>query len=118
VKLYVAGRMQGEPDHGVPAFNAAARELRRAGYDVENPADIGVRDGWQWTDYMRAGLKLLLDCDGVAVLDNWRSSRGATHEVDVAHNCGLLVMPVDDWLRFKGDGLAQSAQSVPAPTEP
>ena len=98
--LYVAGPMTGLPDFNYPAFFDAERELRAAGFDVLNPAREEGRDGCtQWLDFMRASLRDLADCDGVAMLPGWGDSRGAALEVHIAWSLGLRAMPVQSWLR-------------------
>lgn len=95
MKLYVAGPMSGLPEYNYPAFHAAAARLRTAGYEVENPAENPAED--TWVDYMRASLRQVSVVDGVAVLDGWQLSRGATLEVHIAHALHLPVLPVAAW---------------------
>lgn len=90
--------MSGIPAFNFPAFNDAARLLMKAGYEVVNPADNGVVEGWNWADYLRLDLKLMLDCDAVATLDGWVDSRGAWLEVSTARALGMSVRPVADWV--------------------
>lgn len=97
-RLYIAGQMSDLPDYNYPAFRAAEAALRAAGYDVVNPASVGVREGWGWADYLRAALKLMLDCDGVALLPGWEWSRGACIERGLAINLGMDVRPLSAWL--------------------
>lgn len=104
MKLYVAGPMTGLPDYNYPAFHAAEAGLRAAGYDVANPATLGVRDGWEWQDYMRAGLRLMLDCDGIALLDGWHASRGAQIELRLAMALGMAEGTVPGWLMRADSG--------------
>jgi hypothetical protein len=98
-RLYVAGPMSGIEDYNFPAFNEAARLLRAAGYSVENPADTGVREGWEWHDYLRSAIgSRLVRCDGVATLPGWKQSRGALLEVYIAEALGMPVLDLDSWL--------------------
>ena len=86
-------------DYNFPAFNAAEAELRAAGFDVANPASGGVVEGWKWADYMRRDLRMLLDCDGIAMLGGWEASEGANIEFDLAVALGMAIGDLDDWLR-------------------
>lgn len=91
---YIAGPMTGIEDYNYPAFNAAAEKLRAQGANVLNPAELGgpaEHPDWDWTDYMRAALALLLQADGIVLLDGWDTSRGARIEYNLAVN---LQMPV------------------------
>lgn len=90
-KLYIAGPMSGYQECNYPAFNRAAEVLRMRGYEVVNPVDVHVPDSHHYVDLLREDLRAMLDCDGVAVLENWWESTGARNEVNVA---GLLKMPV------------------------
>jgi hypothetical protein len=88
--------MSGLPAYNYPAFDRAARALRAAGYEVENPAENPACD--DWTGYMRLSLVQISRVSGLAVLDGWQLSRGATLEVHVAHSLLLPVLPVARWL--------------------
>lgn len=96
--LYVAGPMSGLPSCNYPAFNRAARRLRQMGYEVRNPAEDNDVSFGHYKDFLVADLKLLLDCEGVAVLDGWWSSHGARNEVAVASALRLPVRTVSDWI--------------------
>jgi len=98
MRLYIAGPMTGLPKYNLPAFDAAARELEAAGYDVVNPGRHGVDPEFTWTDYMRRGLTELLTCDGVALLPGAHNSNGARIERRVAEDLGMLVLPLWEWL--------------------
>lgn len=97
-RIYISGPMTGHEDFNFPAFNEAADLLRVAGYEVENPADKGVIDGWEWADYLRHDLPLMLKCEGVAMLFGWHLSRGAQLEYDVATRVDIPVWSVKWWL--------------------
>lgn len=95
MRLYVAGPMSGLPEFNYPAFMRAAELLRARGYEVENPAENPFCD--DWVGYMRLSLVQISRVDGLAVLDGWQMSRGATLEVHIAHALHLPVLPVDHW---------------------
>jgi hypothetical protein len=98
MRLYVSGAMTGKRLNNFPAFNRAAANLQAAGFDVENPAEKGNIDGWEWEDYLRYDIAKLLECDGVATLPGWRASRGATLEVHIARALSMTVHPVETWV--------------------
>lgn len=103
VTLYVAGPMSGYEGNNYVLFDHVTDRLVQAGYQVENPVtnegDPHRPDPTPWQWYVRAGLKQLLRCDGVAVLPHWEASRGARLEVDVAHGLNMPVMPWQVWER-------------------
>jgi uncharacterized protein DUF4406 len=102
-RLYISGPMTSYPGHNFDKFAEAAKLLKDAGYEVEDPAEKGIIDGWSWADYMRLDLELLLKCDGLAMLKDWHCSRGAALEVHVAQQLGMPVLPVEIWLAGSDD---------------
>lgn len=99
-RLYVAGPMTGLPEYNFPAFRAAARQLRAVGYDVLDPSRHGADvPGYGWADYMRLGIRDVLDADGLALLPGAHNSRGARLERVIAEGLGLPVRPIDEWLQ-------------------
>jgi len=96
-RLYLAGPMSGYEDSNYPAFNSAAALMRSHGYVVENPAEIGDL-GSHYTDLLKEDIRIILDCDGVAVMEGWWMSTGARLEVNVAGIIGLPVRPVQEWV--------------------
>lgn len=91
--------MTGYPEHNFPRFNEVATLLRVSGYEVDNPADNGVIDGFEWEDYLKLDLHNVIDAHGIATLENWRKSKGARFEVRVAKALGIPVKPFREWLR-------------------
>jgi hypothetical protein len=104
VRLYLAGPMTGHPENNYPAFHAAARRLRSAGFVVLNPAEtiLPPLANPTWGDWMRAGLTQLLTTDGVALLPASGGSRGAQLEVLVAHELAMPVRTIPWWLTKAG----------------
>lgn len=99
MKVYIAGPMTGLPDFNYPAFFEAEKELQEQGHETLNPARAeGRQKCTTWLDYMRAGLRDVADCDGIALLDGWQDSRGAALEAHVARTLDLPVKPLDHWL--------------------
>lgn len=101
--LYVAGPMTGLPEFNYPAFNAAQSALEGLGHLVLNPTSAerhnptpGTPQAWDW--YMRHCLRMVLEVDGLALLDGWEGSRGASLEVTVARALDLDVRPLAAWL--------------------
>lgn len=112
--LYPAGPMTGHPQFNIPKFDAAAEELRRAGYRVTSPAELDDPEtraaamaspdgdpaeyrrltGKTWGDFLARDVKLLADGDieAVVVLPGWEKSRGARLETFVASR--MVGLPI------------------------
>jgi hypothetical protein len=90
-RIYIAGPMTGYPELNFPAFHAEAARLRALGYEVVNPAEINADPSAGWVDCMRADIRELVTCDAVATLHGWSKSKGASLEVHIARELGLLV---------------------------
>lgn len=97
-RIYISGPISHMPKKNRPAFDRAAAELRAAGYEPVSPFDNGVDPDAEWGVHMRADIKMMVDCDGVAVLKGWTCSRGANVEVDLARALGMPVERVEAWL--------------------
>ena len=135
-RLYVSGPMSGLPEYNFPAFHAAARKLRRAGYLVTSPHEVKLPCGCSggsgcgpdphvWSDYLRADLlAMLADCTAVATLPGIEGSRGAKLEIAVAEGLGWPVQPVGHWLgetalaQLSPGQLLRARPVVPPPPPP
>lgn len=105
-RVYIAGPMRWIPHWNWPAFFRAEDRLREHGYEVVNPARVdrergieapedGAADGLDMREAMRRDLLAILECDKVAVLPGWDSSRGAIAEVSLANAVGMTVISVE-----------------------
>lgn len=95
-KIYISGPMTGLPDLNFPAFHAETMRLRSLGYGVANPAELNPDPGTGWHECMRNDLRVLLDCDILALLDGWQNSAGAHLEIHIAHRVGMEVVIAKD----------------------
>lgn len=98
MRLYIAGPMTGIADYNYPAFHAAAVELGALGYETENPADNDDGTERDWVGYMLLAIPQMLKCDGIALLDGWENSRGASLEAHIARDLGRPVLTLDEWI--------------------
>lgn len=96
MRIYVAGPMTGHPHLNFPAFHAEAARLRALGYEVVNPAEINTDPSADWLACMRNDIKHLVDCDAIAMLEGWQSSRGARLEYTIALILGHALFRAAD----------------------
>lgn len=103
-RIYLAGAVTGRPDFNRAAFAHAAEQVTASGAHPVSPHDTppthagecppGPRFRSQgqshpYPCWVRSGLRALLDCDAILLLDGWRRSRGARLEARVARVCGI-----------------------------
>ena len=109
MKIYIAGPMTGLPAYNFPAFHAAAKAWREAGWEVENPAEHDEKlDGFNAAKdtakphehYMRRDLPIVCSCDAVALLPGWERSKGVKNELAVARMCGLEFYHAETFARI------------------
>lgn len=96
--LYISGPITGMPGLNKAAFNDAARRLRECGFVVVNPVDNGVPDSAPWADHMRADIRQMMDCSGMALLPGWGDSKGVALEKQIAEKLCFDIRPLSEWL--------------------
>jgi hypothetical protein len=93
--------MTGLPHYNFPAFEMAARDLRSKGFDIASPHEIDfgetaeTRGSLPYQTYLRAGVKLLLECDGIILLVGWELGKGCLTELYVAHALAMQILFYD-----------------------
>jgi hypothetical protein len=95
IKLYLCGKITGD-DNYRDKFLEAENGLYEAGFYPVNPAAC-IPAGTDWKGAMRKAVSLMLSCDGVALLPDWKESKGAKIEARLARELGLEVRPRKDW---------------------
>jgi hypothetical protein len=95
--------MTGYPELNFPQFHAEAARLRALGFEIVNPAEINADASTSWLECMRADIKQLVDCDGVALLPRWNESPGAFIEHNLARDLGLRVFQASQLVGLAGE---------------
>jgi len=99
-KIYLSGPITGRSvDEYRTHFASVEASIRahavvaRTEFAMFNPTSLKIDgvDDPEWHDYMRACVRELLTCDGIAVLSGWEKSRGARFEI---HMADVLHIPV------------------------
>jgi nucleoside 2-deoxyribosyltransferase len=100
-RLYLAGKMTGDPDFKLK-FDRAAETLTQGGFIVMNPA-ILPQDGFTWEQYIHVSSAMLDVCETVCFLPDWKDSRGACLEYGKAAALGLPIILYDEWVQCRTD---------------
>lgn len=95
-KVYISGPITGIDFGNRFAFSCARSALELCGHEVVDPSEVQLDDEASWADYMKADLKLLLDCDFIYMLEGWENSRGARLERELAENLGIEEIDLDE----------------------
>ena len=91
--VYIAGPMRGIPGYNYPLFNDVAVHLRKLGYHVINPTEIGdyfgkpedlEKDTRLRDLVMSIELLCVIKCDAICLLEGWENSEGARTELSAA----------------------------------
>lgn len=99
MRIYVSGPITGREHDAEERFREACRALHGAVpcAGVVNPY-CSCPPGTPYREAMRRDLRLLLDCDGVALMEGWEGSRGCRAEVAVAEAIGIPARPIAEWV--------------------
>lgn len=107
MKIYIAGPMRGIAEYNFPAFMRAEEVLVREGWEVINPAQIDLDEGFDvdtpqkgltkqdLEDYIMRDIRLVIKCDAICMLPEWGSSDGAYVEHAIARYCDIPVYSID-----------------------
>lgn len=97
--LYISGPMSAYKNYNRPLFNAVARALRDAGYEVTNPAEVDLGEDATWQDYIAHAKEQLPKCDAVAAIfaDGYYRSDGCLIEQRLAAKHDI---PIHYWVKW------------------
>lgn len=97
--IYVSGPVTGQEDTARERFLEACRAIGLHGRfeGTANPCALCPPDATH-EEAMRRCLRVLLNCDAMALLPGWEESRGCLAEYAVACAIGIPVKPLDQWL--------------------
>lgn len=98
-KIYISGKITGIEDTAPALFEAAENKLSKY-FTVVNPLKLNHDHNKTWESYMRVDLAELLKCEFIYLLPNWKDSKGARIEMQLAAD---LQMPV---VLLKSDGFS------------
>lgn len=92
MKIYISGKISGEtPESVSEKFSRAVAEVASYGCKPVNPLDNGLHESAHWNKHMVADIAMLLECDGIYMLTDWKKSRGARIERNIAKELGMII---------------------------
>jgi len=92
MKIYIAGKITGEPQGDVfTKFNTAAYRIKQKGHEIVNPLDL-CSSSWEWEECMKVCIEQLITCDAIYLLPDWALSKGARLEHEIASGLGLKII--------------------------
>lgn len=82
MKIYIAGPITGTDDYML-RFAVAEERLQKEGHTVLNPVRVAAElpEEASYEEYINLGICLLDMCEGIFMLKNWDTSKGATIEM-------------------------------------
>ena len=88
-KIYISGAISGLPRQDVEKkFNDAELLLLARGYEVVSPLKKGIPYDAPWEVHVAIDILLLISCDSMYLLPDWKYSKGATLEKNIAELLG------------------------------
>lgn len=89
-KIYISGKISGlSEEECYNNFEGAITKLRRVNLFGVSP--FQGDEGKTWKEYMKKGIQVMMNCDGILMLSNWRDSKGANIERNLALQLGIRV---------------------------
>ena len=85
VKIYISGNVDGFPSKELKSqYQQAEWLLSDLGIEYVNPSTEIQLYEYNWNEYVTNSIGLLLQCNGILMLDNWRDCVVAGIEYDIA----------------------------------
>lgn len=93
MKIYISGKISGtDLTETRKRFAAAAKAMKRLGYEPVNPLDNGLSEQDTWEAHIIKDIATLLQCKAIYMLQDWQESKGARIEYYIATEIGIPIM--------------------------
>jgi hypothetical protein len=93
--IYICGKVTGDPNYK-DKFLKEDDRLFSLGYEPVDPAAC-ISSSEVWSKAMKLAIRMMLLCDGVSLLPDWRKSKGAKIEARLARKLGMDVRESKKW---------------------
>lgn len=126
-RIYEIGPITGKEDDNRPEFERVREKLNEAGYYAGTPFDVvpqGHDESRLWAFCMKHSLNHILAMwdylnepprFGIAMLDGWESSEGASIEYELATSLGIPCRPWREWVSPAKAGTPLAADGASQP---
>jgi len=92
-KIYISGGITGLPFDEVKAkFEKAESGLKAQGYEVASPLKTGIPYNVPWEVHAAVDIVLLIGCDSIYLLPDWKYSKGSALEKNIAELLGKKMI--------------------------
>lgn len=90
-KCYISGKITGlNENEYISNFRNGCEAIVVLDYTPVNPLD-NAKDGLSYAELMRKDIAVLVECDAICMLPDYRESRGARLELEIAKVIGLKI---------------------------
>ena len=94
-KIYICGKVTGDLNYH-EKFLKEENRLYSHDFEPVNPAAF-ISANEPWEKAMKKALRVMLLCDGVSMLPDWKKSKGAKIEARLALELGMDVRICEKW---------------------
>lgn len=102
MKWYISGKITDLPtDHVIAKFKQAEQQIMAFGHEPVNPLKNGLDMESHWNSHLIADIALLLECDAIYLLSDWKDSKGARIEANIAEECGLQIVHQPEYATYE-----------------
>lgn len=93
-KTYISGKITGLPlSEARELFSQASEFVKAMGLIPVNPMEATpFVEGKTWSEYMLEDIKLLLGCENIFMIPNYKESKGARIEFAIAEELNLFII--------------------------
>lgn len=93
IRVFISGKISGLERAEVEGkFARAEGFLHEQGFVPVSPLKTGLSREHSWRQHMKESIDLLLSCGAIYMLEDWKESRGARIEHNIASGADLSVM--------------------------